>query len=318
MEKLIKDYCYYAKYTLNRSDEVVNHHYYNLHQFLEYVKFNKGTMIINQADITLKDCLDFLAHYRSTPIQFGPNKWQLPSQNTICEKSKTLRVFFQYIRSVGCPGFNREMLPKLKKTRDTIDMMKPHEYEIFRQAPLRYETKEILKIRNQLLIDIPYNTWLRRAEILRCTFEWFSSQNRQFDILWKWGYIDAVFFTEELREKVAYYRKKLSEFAQYRPIKGDFLFIGLDNKNRGKPLNPKYVNHLFQKYSKKLIEDWKIDRPLKPHMERHSFATNCVFAGVSQQATTKLMRHRDPKTTERYYHLNNSRLRGEFDKLKYR
>jgi len=273
-------------------------------------------MIINQADITLKDCLDFLAHYRTTPIQFGPNKWQLPSQNTICEKSKTLRVFFQYIRSAGCPGFNREMLPKLKKTRDTIDMMKPHEYEIFRQAPLRYETKEILKIRNQLLIDIPYNTWLRRAEILRCTFEWFSSQNRQFDILWKWGYIDAVFFTEELREKVAYYRKKLSEFAQYRSIKGDFLFIGLDNKNRGKPLNPKYVNHLFQKYSKKLIEDWKIDRPLKPHMERHSFATNCVFAGVSQQATTKLMRHRDPKTTERYYHLNNSRLRGEFDKLK--
>nr|DAN51959.1 MAG TPA: hypothetical protein [Caudoviricetes sp.] len=47
----------------------------------------------------------------------------------------------------------------------------------------------------------------------------------------------------------------MSEFAQYRPIKGDFLFIGLDNKNRGKPLNPKYVNHLFQKYSKKLIED---------------------------------------------------------------
>nr|DAU58287.1 MAG TPA: hypothetical protein [Caudoviricetes sp.] len=31
-------------------------------------------MIINQADITLKDCLDFLAHYRTTPIQFGPNK----------------------------------------------------------------------------------------------------------------------------------------------------------------------------------------------------------------------------------------------------
>ena len=50
-------------------------------------------------------------------------------------------------------------------------------------------------------------------------------------------------------------------------------------------------------------------------MERHAFATNCVFAGISQQATTRLMRHRDPKTTERYYHLNNDRLRGEFDKL---
>jgi len=70
MENLIKDYCYYAKYTLNRSDEVVNHHYYNLKQFLEYIKVRKGTLIIDQADITFKDCIDFIAHYRLTPIQY--------------------------------------------------------------------------------------------------------------------------------------------------------------------------------------------------------------------------------------------------------
>ena len=63
------------------------------------------------------------------------------------------------------------MIPKLKKTRDTIDMIRPEEYEIFRQAPLRYENKPILALRNQLLIDIPYTTGLRRSEILRCTFE---------------------------------------------------------------------------------------------------------------------------------------------------
>lgn len=50
------------------------------------------------------------------------------------------------------------MIPKLQKTRDTIDMMKPEEYEVFRQAPLRYEEKPVVALRNQLLIDIPYNT----------------------------------------------------------------------------------------------------------------------------------------------------------------
>lgn len=59
---------------------------------------------------------------------------------------------------IGLNTLNREGIPKFQKTKDTIDMMKPHEYEIFRQAPLWYEEKEILKIRNQLLIDIPYNT----------------------------------------------------------------------------------------------------------------------------------------------------------------
>lgn len=37
MENLIKDYCDYAQYTMNRSEEVVKHHYYNLRQFVQYV-----------------------------------------------------------------------------------------------------------------------------------------------------------------------------------------------------------------------------------------------------------------------------------------
>nr|DAO45992.1 MAG TPA: hypothetical protein [Caudoviricetes sp.] len=57
-----------------------------------------------------------------------------------------------------------------------------------------------------------------------------------------------------MRQKVAYYKEKLAEFTKHKPIKNDLLFVGLDNKNRGKPLTPKYVNLLFQKYSKKLME----------------------------------------------------------------
>ena len=314
MKDLIQKYCFYAKETLNRSTDVVTHHYYNLLQFNEYVSVKKG-MLTNINDVAVSDCLDFIAYYRTTPIQYWPNKGKLPSQNTLCEKVKSLRVFFEYLNIVGLSTLNRQAIPKLKKTRDTIDMMKAVEYTTFIQAPLFYENKEIIQLRNQLLIEIPYTTWLRRSEVLRCTFEGFESPNRQFNILGKGGYIDAVFFTEELRWKVTYYKGKLAEFTKHKPIKNDLLFVGLDNKNRGRPLAPKYVNFLFQKYSKKLMEAWKITRPLKPHMERHAFATNCVFAGISQQATTKLMRHRDPKTTERYYHLNNDRLRGEFDKL---
>ena len=95
----------------------------------------------------------------------------------------------------------------------------------------------------------------------------------------------------------------------------DFLFVWLDNKNRWKPLAPKYINILFRKYSEYLINEWKITRVLHPHMERHAFATNCVYAWLSQQATTRLMRHRDPKTTEWYYHMNDTWLKSQFDKI---
>jgi hypothetical protein len=37
-------------------------------------------------------------------------------------------------------------------------MMKVVEYTTFIQAPLFYEEKEIIQLRNQLLIEIPYTT----------------------------------------------------------------------------------------------------------------------------------------------------------------
>ena len=314
MKTLIKDYCNYAKNALGRTEEVVNHHYYNLNQFYEYVAVHKW-FLVKIKDVNLKDCLDFLAHYRTTPIQYWPNQWQLPKQNTICEKSKSLRVFFQYVRAIWITWFNREMIPKIQKTRDTIEMRKEEEYQMLRQAPLRYEKKEIFALRNQLMVDIPYTMGLRRSEILRCTFENFQSPNRQFQILGKGWSIEPTFFSEELRTQVMHYQKALKEYTKYRKLKNDFFFIGLDNKNRWKQIDPKYVNFIYTKYSEQLLTEWKIKRKLTTHMGRHSFATNCVFKGVSQQATTKLMRHKDPKTTLRYYHLNNERLRGEFDKL---
>ena len=65
------------------------------------------------------------------------------------------------------------------------------------------------------------------------------------------------FFTEELKKKVAYYKQKLAEFTRYRPINNDFLFVGLDNKNRGKPLTPKYLNLLFKNTLK---NSWKHEK----------------------------------------------------------
>jgi site-specific recombinase XerD len=70
-------------------------------------------------------------------------------------------------------------------------------------------------------------------------------------------------------------------------------------------------------YVKRLKADWKIpeDKKLSLHMERHSFAMKCVYSGLSQQATTQLMRHKDPKITMYYYHMNDERLLNQYDRI---
>jgi len=308
MKKLIYEFLQYSKDIDCRTEQVLLHYKYDLLNFRKYLLYKYKKTEINVEEIRMDDCIKFIEHYK---------KVRNASKNTLSWIATSNRKFFRYLAQLWYKiQFNVEQLPIIKKERKPFDMMQRSEYETFVQAPLLYEEKSILAERNKLLIEIPYKTWLRRAEILRCRFSHFHNENRQFQILWKGWYYDRVFFTEELRSKVLQYEEHLKEFTKNRPIENDFLFIGLDNKNRWKPLACKYVNFIFNKYSARLIGEWKIERKLHPHMERHSFATNCVYAGLSQQATTRLMRHRDPKTTENYYHMNDTRLKSQFDMIK--
>lgn len=308
MKNIIYDFLQYSKDINYRSNDVLNHYRYDLLNLEKFLQYKHATIQVNLEKISMSDCVQWIEHYKQN---------RKVSKNTLSWKANSMKQFFKYCAMMWYKlQFNIEQLPNIKKEKKPYDMMKKKEYEIFIQAPLIYEEKEIIAERNQLLIEIPYRTWLRRAEILRCKFEHFKNENRQFQILWKGWYYDWVFFTDDLWKKVLQYEHDLKEYTKKRPLENDFLFIGLDNKNRWNPLNAKYVNLIFKKYSEQLINAWKLQRRLHPHMERHAFATNCVYSGLSQQATTRLMRHHDPKTTENYYHMNDTWLKSQFDLIK--
>ena len=307
MKNMIYEFLQYSKDIQSKTDSVLLHYKYDLLNFRKRLMYKHNKIEINVEEIEFKDCLLWIEYYK---------KVRNASKNTLANIETSNRQFFKYCASIWLKiKFNVEQLPIIKKERKPFDMMEREEYSTLYQAPLIYEEIPILAERNQLLIEIPYRTWLRRSEILRCKFEHFHAENRQFQILWKGWYYDRIFFTEELRAKVLQFEYDLKEYTKKRPFDLDYIFVWLDNKNRWKVLAPKYVNILFSKYSEHLINDWKITRKLHPHMERHSFATNCVYAWLSQQATTRLMRHRDPKTTEWYYHMKDTWLRSQFDMI---
>lgn len=316
MHNAIPKFIVYQKDVLNRSNDVVKHHNYNMLQFKTFIQYRYNDSLVTPERVTLEDCMDYISVYRTAKITNWPHKGQLPKHNTIVEKAKTLRVFFARCNMmwITCK-FNWESIPKLTKDHSRLDWMKSEEYQIFRQAPLFYEENKIIAMRNQLLVDVPYNTGLRRAEILRCKFEYFHSPKRQFEIIWKGWYVDAVCFTEKLQKAVFEYEKEFKKYTHDRPIENDFIFVWLDNKNRWEVLCEKFINLIYNKYSVLLMWDGKISRNITPHMWRHSFATNCVLSWVSEQATTRLMRHRDPKTTMRYYHMNDKWLMSEYEKI---
>ena len=318
LSELLLQYIDYEKNIVSHSC-AYERHYYHIKRLNEYLLVKKWSNY-DITDIQLTDILDFLAKYKVSKIKSWPNSWKYPSHNSQYNLIVSCRMFFKYLALIWEKlSFNREQIPITKMEDITRPPMSKSDYELLLQAPKIYNDsdRQDIILRDQLLFEIPWETWLRRAEVMRCKFEDFHNNNRQFKILVKWGRYENVFFSENLQKKVLKYEELVRE--KYRGYENiEYLFFYMGQKDKGKPMTPKVAWIIFLNYVNKLKKSWliPIDKKLCMHMERHSFAMKCVYSGLSQQATTALMRHKDPKITLRYYHMNDERLLSQYDNIK--
>jgi len=316
MKNLINDFINYQSNVLWRKEMVSRYicHLRRLYKYLVRVKWLEFKL----EDIKLQDIIDFISEVKTTPITAWWNKyWKYITKNSLHGWIVSIRMFFKYVSILWYKlWFNREQIPIFRMEEKKRSPMENEDYELLRQAPILYEEDSLIAQRNQLLIDIPRETGLRRCEIVRCKFKDFHNSNRQFRIEWKWGSFWLVFFSVELQRKVLRYEQNL-----IRRFHKSFTYViwpVWTYNNEDKQLNPNIAWNIVRNYVKRLKADWLLDskKKLSLHMERHSFAMKCVKSWLSQQATTEIMRHKDPKTTLQYYHLESSRLLNQYDLIK--
>ena len=267
--------------------------------------------------IELQDIINYLIHYKTTPIEKKCNqKWKFPTRNAEYNVICSIRNFFKYCCIVWMKlKFNREQIPLFKMDEAKREPMSNEDYELLHIAIRKYAKSEEIRIRNELMIEIPRETWLRRSEIVRLKFKDFHNANRQCRVLVKWNRYESVFFSEKLQKKVLAYEQLLN--SKYKTIDIEYLFICLWQKEKWKRITNDLLWDKFRKLVKRMKADWMIPqwKKLSLHQERHSFAMRCVYSWLSQQATTRLMRHKDPKITLHYYHLDDSRLLDQYDSI---
>ncbi len=91
------------------------------------------------------------------------------------------------------------------------------------------------------------------------------------------------------------------------------VFISLSrNASRGKPLTDQSINHIVKKYARRA----GVPQNVTAHMFRHTCCTLAIEGGAKPQQVQAHLRHKDLKTTMRYYENRDKLLDNASDYIK--
>ncbi len=246
----------------------------------------------------LKDFLEFIGEKRLADITLADiNKWRLTRLVKGFKKSKkkdknsrltTLHYYSLYIRKfIKWLGLNIEV-PITKKPPRKLYALKNSELEKLFNAATDYLDTLILRI----LID----TGIRSKELLGIRVGDIDFENKEIVVReTKYGRERRVFVTRETIEL-------LKTWIKIKKLKVDDKIIPLTYTGLYKRLK-----RLAKKAGVSLEK-------VRPHILRHTFATNALKKGMNLFTLQRILGHTDIRTTETYTHLTTEDIKREYER----
>ena len=228
-------------------------------------------------------------------------------RTTINRKLSSLKAFFKMMVAAGLIDKNPadSTLVRGYRVDDTLSGKALHKRalrEIFEAAEA--EEDDLVRCRDLAILHLLTYGGLRRSEV--ANVRWSDlDQESAFYILrlpdTKSGAAQDIKLQPLVMHQLEEYRKALLRHGHAAEGKA---FISLSrNQSRGRPLSDQSVNLIARKYARRA----GIDRRVTAHVFRHTCCTLSIEGGAKPQQVQAHLRHKDLKTTMRYYE-NRERL----------
>ncbi|HTB99760.1 MAG TPA: tyrosine-type recombinase/integrase [Ferruginibacter sp.] len=290
-QEIIQPFLDYLKFQKRYSQHTIISYENDLISFFDFIEIQFGSMPL--ADINTSFVRSWLASLKENKI----------SSKSINRKISALKSFFKYqlknglllvspMGAIISPKVSKR-LPQFVAEKDINDLF------AYMEFPDTWDGKT-----DKLLLQILYNTGMRRAELVGLKESQIDKGNSSIKVLGK-GNKERVLpvSTELINSLLEYMSAKRVLFEEFDST------VVLVNK-KGRQLDPKQVYNVVKKY---LSEVTTIDKK-SPHILRHSFATHLMNNGADLNAVKELLGHSSLAATQIYTHNTIEKLKDVYKK----
>lgn len=302
---IVDDYLNYLKAARGRSESTVKEYYYDIRQFLRYMRIRKehlkvenlDEVSIDDVDIELletiqkSDIYAYISYLDSTRGNSGRTKFR---------KISSVRSFFDYLT------YKIELLEK--NPTENIDMPKIERslpvYLTLEEAVHLLNTvenskqKEIYRLRDYAITTLFLNCGLRLSELANLNIADLNKDNT-LRIMGKGSKERLVYLNNSVQEALRGYLRKRNELE----VDQDALFLSM-RKNR---MSNRSIQHMLEKHLKAAGFD---TRKYTVHKLRHTAATLMYqYGNEDLKSLQEILGHESVSTTQIYTHVNLGDIR---------
>jgi integrase/recombinase XerC len=221
------------------------------------------------------------------------------SPKSINRKLSSLKSFFKYLHRLKVIDNN----PMSKLSGPKIPKRLPVFIDEFDMDKLFINIEfpdDINGMRDKLILDILYQTGIRRSEISSLKEIDIDNQNNTIKVLGKRNKERLIPISIELK-------RNLSEYISVKKkqnLSDDFLLLN----NKGEKMSEQNLYQIVKKYLSLITSIHK----KSPHIIRHTFATHLLNNGADINAVKDLLGHANLSATQVYTHNTIDKLKKSY------
>lgn len=301
MTGLLNKYLKYLKIEKNSPETTIVSYSSDLSQLISFLESEFNVLDIN--DITKHHIRAYISHLNLKKLK----------RSTIQRKITSIKSFFRYALKRGhiqkdvtsrvISPKSVKRIPKFIPSNELNEALNVYEIESKSTKP---QVKEVIQVRNQLIVELLYSTGMRVSELCNLNVEDVDMVMSQCRVTGKGNKQRIVPIGTAAKEI-------LIQYFSVRPILSnnkidDNQVNALVLTSRGNRIYPRSVQRIVYDFLKEYTEAQK----KSPHAIRHSFATHLLDAGADIRIIKELLGHSSLATTQIYTSTSSDILKKHY------